>query len=105
MGLQREVDQFPVTIPVVGNIADATILDMRKFSGGRLKILTGTPTSLTFYEAAYGETAANHKLCLDVTAVTCAVSQTVEIPPALFACHSLVIIANSAGTALVLLKT
>lgn len=106
MGIQREVDVVDgVVIPVVGSIATATKIDFRKFSGGRIKILTGTPTSLTFYEAGSEELAADHKLCLDIAALTCAVSQTVELPAALFACHSIVIIANSAGTARIFLKT
>ena len=91
-------------------VGGGTPIDMRKYRGGRIIITSGAPTSLTFYEAVYGadETApaaASHVLAMDVTAVTCEVSKSVEIPPALFGCESIVIVGNVAGVATVTRKS
>jgi len=100
---ERSPDQFPITIGTT--VGGGTVLDFRKYAGGRILITSGTPTSLTFYEALFGTPAADHKLCLDISALTCAVNQSVELPAALFASHSIVIVGNNAGAASLILKS
>jgi len=104
-----------VVVPTVGNIATATEIDMRGYSGGTVLFRAGeTIVTLTFYVAEKdagafldGE-AGTYEQLYDTSnaavSLTVAADRAYPLPAEVFGCHFLKLIGNAAATPDITLK-
>ena len=102
-------------VPVVANIATATEIDLRGYSGGTVLFRAGeTITTLTFYAAekdagAFLDGAAGtYEQLYDTNnaavSLTVAADRAYPLPSEVFGCHFLKLIGNAAATPDITLK-